>query len=82
MPGTFSENTLSSLPSSAYTMRLCATGQPRSRASASARVVRAIAGAMLPPPNVAGSAKPTTKSTISRPMLPCGGSGVPKPCWR
>src|SRR5260370_30988561 len=28
MPGTFSEKTLSSLPSAAYTMRLCATGQP------------------------------------------------------
>src|SRR5258708_34377158 len=35
---------------------------------------------MLPPPKVLGSAKPTTKSTISKPMLPCTGNGVPNPC--
>src|SRR5471030_352878 len=80
MPGTFSENTLSSLPSAAYTMRLCATGQPCRRAAASRCTVRSIAGAMLPPPKVLGSAKPTTKSTISKPILPCTGNGVPNPC--
>src|SRR5471032_1080215 len=80
MPGTFSENTLSSLPSAAYTMRLCATGQPCRRAAASRCTVRSIAGAMLPPPKVLGSAKPTTKSTISRPILPFTGNGVPNPC--
>jgi len=36
---------------------------------------------ILPPPNTAGSAKPLTKSMISRPNGAFSGSGVPKP-WR
>ena len=36
---------------------------------------------MLPPPKTAGSAKPLTKSMMSRPKGALSGSGVPKP-WR
>lgn len=81
MPGTFRQKMLLSASSSENTMRLCATGQPRSRAWASRPRVRSIASGMLPPPNTAGSAKPFTKSMMSRPKGALSGSGVPKP-WR
>ncbi|CPJ17314.1 Uncharacterised protein [Bordetella pertussis] len=72
---------LPSASSSAYTMRLCATAQPRSRAAASTVRVVSIAAAMLPPPNCAGSANPLTKSTISSPYGAFNGSAAPNP-WR
>lgn len=72
---------LLSASSSENTMRLWATGHPCSRACASNVRVRSMAGGMLPPPNTAGSAKPLTKSMISRPNGAFNGSGVPKP-WR
>lgn len=81
MPGTFRQKMLLSASSSENTMRLCATGQLCSRACASSERVRSMAGGMLPPPNTAGSAKPLTKSMISRPKGALSGSGVPKP-WR
>ena len=81
MPGTFRQKMLWSASSSENTMRLCATGQPRSRAWASSCCVCAMASGMLPPPKTAGSAKPLTKSMMSRPKGAFSGSGVPKP-WR
>jgi hypothetical protein len=62
-------------------MRLCATGQPCSRAVRSSGCVLRIASGILPPPNTAGSAKPLTKSMISRPYGALSSMAAPKP-WR
>ena len=78
MPGTLSVKMLWSASSSANTMRLWATGLLR--ACASRPTVRAMASGILPPPNTAGSAKPLTRSTISRPYGALGAMAAPKPC--
>src|SRR5574343_2026737 len=79
-PGTFIVNTFASLSSSAKTMRLWAMAHPSARAFARSRVVCSMAWAMFPPPNWSGSAKPLTKSTISRPNGGFGDKEAPKPC--
>jgi hypothetical protein len=63
-------------------MRLCATAQPAFRAADNTWRVLAIAEEMLPPPKMAGSAKPFTKSTMSKPTAPWMPRVWPNPCRR
>ncbi|MNL58792.1 hypothetical protein D3C87_1824610 [compost metagenome] len=67
MGGTLSAKMLASAPSSWYTTRVCTIGHWRWRAWERSPRVHSMAGPMLPPPNVSGSAKPLMKSMINRP---------------
>ena len=71
---------LVSAPSSAKITRVWATGTLRSRQKASSPSVASIASWILPPPNLAGSVKPLTKSTMSSAAFSPKPSRLPKFC--